>query len=230
MNKKDAENVAYSNYCVIFDMDGVLADTGEIHYKSWVKLAKEIGVEFTKDFFNETFGQQSPTILKKLLAGKMYSDEKIIELANKKEEYYRIMVKDRLKPLPGAIELIKELRKKQFKLAIGSSGPVENVNLLVETLNIKHYFDVIITSANAERSKPAPDVFLKAAEKLNILPKNCVVIEDAPVGIEAARNAAMHVIALTTTHNKEELKNAELIQPDLSFISVQDIIKLFNNT
>ncbi|MHA1413076.1 MAG: HAD family hydrolase [Promethearchaeota archaeon] len=216
----------YNEYCVIFDMDGVLADTGEIHFESWVKMASEINVEFTKKFFNETFGQQSPTITRKLVGDK-FDEKKIMELANRKEKYYRDLVKDKLKPLPGVLDLLTELKKYNFKLAVGSSGPPENVDLLLKTLKIKDLFDVIITSADVNKSKPHPDVFLKVSEKLNISPDKCIVIEDAPVGIEAARRAGMRSIALTTTHDYKELIDADLVVNDLSYISIDDIITLF---
>ena len=101
------------------------------------------------------------------------------------------MVKDKLKPLPGVINLIRDLKLAGFKLAVGSSGPPENVELLITTLKIKKYFDVIITAAEVKRGKPEPDVFLTASNLLRINPKNCVVIEDAPVGIETTYKTGM---------------------------------------
>ncbi|MFX1311553.1 MAG: HAD family hydrolase [Promethearchaeota archaeon] len=212
----------FNNYCVIFDMDGVLADTGPIHFQSWVKMAKEIGIKFTQDLFKQTFGQQSPTIVKKLV-GSEIEETLILEWANLKESYYREMVKDKLEPLPGVINIIKDLNSEGFKLAIGSSGPSENVELLLRTLKIKNFFDIIITAAEVKKGKPEPDVFLIAAKSLNINPNNCIVVEDAPVGIQAANNAGMKSIALMTTHNKEELLDANIIVKNLSYITINDI-------
>ena len=217
----------FENYCVIFDMDGVLADTGPIHYESWVKLAKQLGVKFSKRFFNLTFGQQSVTILQELLGSKI-EQEMVEKWANIKEQYYREMVKDELKPLPGVLVLIKELHARNFKLAVGSSGPPENVDLLLSTLNIKDYFDVIITAAEVKNGKPAPDVFLIAAEKLNIKVDKCLVIEDAPVGITAARKAGMKVIALRTTHCNLDFLDADMVVQDLSSVNINDILKLLD--
>lgn len=217
----------FENYCVIFDMDGVLADTGPIHYESWVKLAKQIKVKFSKKFFNLTFGRQSVSITRELVGTKI-KQEVVEKWANLKERYYREMVKDKLKPLPGALVLIRELHARNFKLAVGSSGPPENVDLLLSTLSIKDYFDVIITAAEVINGKPAPDVFLIAAEKLNIKVDNCLVIEDAPVGITAARKAGMKVIALRTTHCNVELLDADMVVQDLSSININDILKLLD--
>ncbi len=216
----------YEDYCVIFDMDGVLADTGPIHFKSWKKVAEEeASVEFTRAFFNATFGQQSIPITRRLVGPKI--DQKLVEKwANLKEEYYREMVKDDLKPLPGVIELINDLKTRKFRLAVGSSGPPENVELLLSSLNIKKYFDVVITAADVENGKPSPDVFLLVAKRLNLPLKHCLVIEDAPVGIEAATRAKMKCIALTTTHEEKELTQANLIIKDLSQITANEVIRL----
>ncbi|MFW9949507.1 MAG: HAD family hydrolase [Candidatus Thorarchaeota archaeon] len=215
----------YSDYCIIFDMDGVLADTGPFHFESWVKLGREIGVEFTKELFNQTFGQQSPFITRKLVGPE--KEQKLVEKwANLKEQYYREMVQYKLKPLPGTLEILNDLKSAGFKLAVGSSGPPENVELLLISLRIKHYFDVVITAADVEQGKPEPDVFLMVSINLNINPQNCIVIEDAPVGIIAAKRAGMKTIALMTTHERFELQNAHLIIKDLSNLKVDDIIML----
>ena len=208
-------------------MDGVLADTGLIHFESWVKLGKKIGREFTRALFEQTFGQQSPTITRKLV-GPEPDEEHIEEWADFKEKSYRDMVQDKLKPLPGVIKILTDLKSKGFKLAVGSSGPSENVYLLLSSLKIKELFDVVITAAEVKKGKPAPDVFLIAAEALKIDPKNCIVIEDAPVGVEAAIRAGMISIALTTTHSKEELLGAQLVIKNLSEISIDDILSLFS--
>ena len=216
----------FDRYCIIFDMDGVLADTGPIHFNSWAKMAKEQAkMDFSREFFEETFGQQSIPITRKLV-GPEIDQALVVEWANLKEQYYREMVKDKLEPLPGAIDLIKNLKKRGFKLAVGSSGPKENVELLLTTLKIKAYFDVVITAEDVKIGKPAPDVFLIIAKRLNINPEYCLVIEDAPVGIKAAKEANMCSIALTTTHTKDELFDADFIANDLSEVKVEEIIKI----
>lgn len=208
-------------------MDGVLADTGLFHFRSWVKMAKEIGFKFTKDFFDQTFGQQSVPITRKLV-GPNIDQQNIEKWANLKEHYYREMIKTEIEPLPGVINLINNLKAEGFKIAIGSSGPPENVDLLLKSLKIKEVFDLIITAAEVQNSKPAPDVFLKVAEELNIIPNHCIVIEDAPVGIRAAKRAGMKVIALTTTHHIASLLEANMVVKDLSFINIKLILKLLN--
>ena len=216
----------YSNYCVIFDMDGVLADTSPIHFESWVKLAKEIGFKFTREFFERTCGQQSPTIIRKLV-GTDIEQDLVEKWASIKEKYYREMIQQKLEPLPGVVELINRLKSKGFKLALGSSAPPENVELLLTGLKIKRIFDIVVTAADVDKSKPEPDVFLMASKKLKVKPQNCIVIEDAPVGIEAAKRAEMKTIALTTTYDWKELQDAQVILKDLAKVKISDILKLF---
>ena len=217
----------YQNYAVIFDMDGVLADTGPIHYESWVKMANEIGKTFKKSYFEATFGQQSVPITRQLVGRNV--DQNLVEKwAQLKEQYYREMLKDKIKPLPGVIELIEDLKSINFKLAVGSSGPPENVELLLTSLKIEHFFDTIITAAEVQNGKPSPEVFIIAAQKINVKPQNCLVIEDAPVGIEAAKRANMKCIALTTTHEIVDLRIADMIVQDLTYVSVNSILDLLN--
>jgi beta-phosphoglucomutase family hydrolase len=214
--------------CVIFDMDGVLADTGPVHFQSWKKLADEIGVEFTKELFEKTFGQKSVPIIRRLV-GEDGVDEQLQKWADLKEKYYREMVKDKIKPLEGVIPLIKDLKRHNCKLAVASSGPPENVELLVDSLKLREFFDELITAEDVKKGKPEPDAFLIAAQKLKVNPEDCVVIEDAPVGIEAAKRARMKRIALTTTHPREELQDANLILSDLSDITYEEIMELLKS-
>ena len=217
----------FHEFGAIFDMDGVLADTGPIHFESWVKMAKEIGHEFTKELFEETFGQQSIPITRNLV-GEDIDIKLVRKWANLKEKYYREMIKDNIEPLPGVINLLKNLKKNGFKLAVGSSGPPENVKLILNSLKIKPFFNVIITAAQVRHGKPDPEVFLIVAKKLKVKPQNCIVIEDAPVGIKAAKKAGMKSIAITTTHNEKELFEANLIVNDLTNVNLDDIILLFD--
>ncbi|MBY9005923.1 MAG: HAD family phosphatase [Candidatus Lokiarchaeota archaeon] len=215
----------FEQYAVIFDVDGVLIDSGPIHYKSWKKLADEIGIPFTKQYFDDSFGKQGIPTLRNIV-GKNISEKQLLEWVELKEVYYREMVKNKLIAMPGVITLIKELKENSFKLAVATSGPPENTDLLLKTIYIDQFFDQIITAADIKKGKPAPDIFLMVSKNLNILPKNCLVIEDAPVGIEAAKKAGMKCIALTTTYEVSKLNNADMIIDSLSEINTYDIIEL----
>jgi beta-phosphoglucomutase len=195
-------------------MDGILADTSSMHFKSWKMLAEKLDLKFTKEYFNETFGQKSSTIIRKMLNDLSIADKQIEKWGALKEQYYRDLVKEKLEPLPGVKSLIQELNDIGFKLAVGSSGPKENVDLLLNTLNIKEFFDVIVTAEDVNQGKPHPEVFLRVSNKLRVEPKKCLVFEDAPVGITAAKRAGMKCIALSTTHNRSELIDADMIFDD----------------
>ncbi|MEJ2249966.1 MAG: HAD family phosphatase [Candidatus Lokiarchaeota archaeon] len=213
---------------MIFDMDGVLADTSSAHFKSWKMIAKKLGVDFSKQFFSKTFGQRNDSTIRKLVKGNISSD-KIEYWGKLKEKYYRDLIKDEIEPLPGVISLIKSLKNHKFKLAVGSSGPKENVDLLLDSLKIKDFFDIIVTAEDVKEGKPNPEVFLTVSKNIQIRPEKCIVIEDAPVGIEASKRAKMKTIALTSTHNKLELKGADLILNSLENLNVENIKNLFQN-
>ena len=218
----------FEQYAVIFDMDGVIIDSGPIHYESWKKLANEIGVSFSENYFKKTFGKQGIPTLKKII-NKKVSDKQLHEWVELKEVYYRQMIKNNITAILGVIPLIKELKENFFKLAVATSGPPKNTDLLLTTLKIKHFFDQIVTAIDIKKGKPAPDVFLMVSKNLNISPQNCLVIEDAPVGIKAAKKAEMKCIALATTHEKSKLAKADLIIDSFSEINLNDIIELLKS-
>jgi beta-phosphoglucomutase len=196
---------------VIFDVDGVLTDSYIPHYKSWQRMFGEIGVEFTDEQFRSTFGRTNRDIFAQLYPGEAMTVERAKELGDKKELFYREIIAESFTPLPGAVELIDALAAAGFKLAVGSSGPPENVRLTLEKLGRADRFDAMVTGADVIHGKPNPEVFLKAAERLGIPPEHCAVIEDAPQGIEAANAAGMTSIAILGTTTREKLSHARLI-------------------
>jgi beta-phosphoglucomutase len=207
-------------------MDGVLADTSSMHFKSWKMLGEKLDFKFSKKLFNETFGQKSSAIIRKILNDPSINDQQIKKWGALKEQFYRDLIKENLEPLPGVISLIQELNDLGFKLAVGSSGPKENVDLLLKTLNIKDFFHVIATAEDVNQGKPHPEVFLKISNKLRIEPKKCLVFEDAPVGIVAAKRADMKCIALSTTHNRSELNDADMIFDNFENFKIKKIEEL----
>ena len=213
---------------VIWDMDGVLADTGPFHFEAWKKIFKELKIPFTKEDFRKTFGMRNDQILKKIL-GKNLSSEEVSKIGDKKEIYFREGAKGKLKPTRGLIKILSSLKKGGFKMAIASSGPPENVKFVVEELGIRSYFEVLLSGEDATCSKPHPGIFLKAAERLGVSPKICIVVEDAVVGIEAAKRAGMKAIALCGTHPREAFLEADLVVESLEEVKVEDFEKLLEN-
>lgn len=213
------------NRGVIFDLDGVLVDTAWAHRQSWLDLAQREGFEMPDDFFRSTFGMQSPEVLKTLL-GLNESPEKIKKMVEWKESRYRDIIADKLKPADGVMDLLEGLKNRHFLMAVGSSTPRVNVEFLVEHLGAKKYFNAYVCEEDAGRGKPAPDTFVKAAEKLSLKPSCCVVVEDAVQGVEAGRAAGMPVVAVTTTRGREELSRADIVVDSLAELKVADFAQL----
>jgi beta-phosphoglucomutase len=213
---------------VIFDLDGVLIDTSEFHKQSWFDLAEKEGFAITSEFFYDTFGMQNYQIIP-ILAKRDVSPEEIDRLSKWKEQRYRDLIQDKQILAPGADTLLANLKHHGFLLAIGSSAPRANMDFVLQRIGVAHYFDALVVGEDVKNGKPAPDTFLKAAEKLAIPPDRCVVVEDAVAGVQAAKSAGMSVISLTTTRPRKDLTPADLIVNSLSELKAQNFINLINN-
>jgi len=210
---------------VIFDLDGVLVDTAQAHRQAWYDLAAEQGVPMSDEFFYNTFGMQNYQILPMLL-GVDLSEEQIEQLSRWKERRYREIVVQQLRPVQGAHQLLSRLKDARFHLAVGSSAPRENLELILQRAHFATYFDTYVTSEDVSNGKPAPDTFLKAAERLQVAPRCCVVVEDAVPGIQAARAARMAVVAVTTSRSRQDLAEADIVVDSLAELGADDFIRL----
>jgi beta-phosphoglucomutase family hydrolase len=218
-----------SNYlkAVIWDMDGVIADTGLFHYRSWQYAFQQQGIIFSEDDFKRIFGQRNDTIIRNTL-GKDISQSKVDAVAKMKEEYFRQTAHQNLKPFPGVINLLKLLKEHSFPSAIASSAPMENILLILNDLNIKDYFQAIVYGREVSEGKPSPQVFLLASQKLGTLPQNCIVIEDAPAGIAGAKRAGMYCIGVTNSHPPDKLFEADIVIDSLQKIGINELETLFS--
>jgi beta-phosphoglucomutase len=187
------------NVAVIFDVDGVLVDSYAAHFESWRQLAAGMGATLTEDDFAASFGRRSADIIRQWPGAAAVSPARATELDALKEAHYRQIAATRLPPMDGAVELIDSLRAAGIRLAVGSSAPPENIELALDRLGRRHAFDAMVTGRDVTRGKPDPQVFLMAASRLGIEPRRCVVIEDAPAGIEAAHAGGMAAVALLST-------------------------------
>jgi beta-phosphoglucomutase len=199
---------------VIFDVDGVLVDSYQAHFASWRQLYGELGIDYTEAAFAADFGRTSRDILRRTL-GPATTDEQIQSLDQQKESLFREILRADFPSKDGAIELIEALAANGFAIAVGSSGPPENIALTLEKLGCAEHVAAIVTGADVERGKPDPQVFQLAAERLGMPATSCAVIEDAVHGIEAANRAGMTSIALTGTVDREKLTGADLIVESL---------------
>jgi len=189
---------------VIWDLDGVLADTGEAHFQAWKAVLSERRIPFDRPTFDRVFGMNNRGTLTQLL-GRAPTEEELAGIADRKELLFRQLAGGLVRPMPGAFRLLDDLAGAGWPQAVASSAPQENIDLVVDTFNIRRYFAAILSGAGLPRGKPDPALFLQAARALGLPPERCVVVEDAPVGVEAARRAGMSCIAVATTRPKETL-------------------------
>lgn len=214
---------------VIFDMDGVLVDSNEAHFEAFKRLGRELGVDFTRELLLKTVGMHNVQIMPLWLGeslGAALTREKIDELGVRKEIMYREVAASKIKAIPGSVELLRAVREHGLKTAVGSSGPRENVALALKTLRIEDSFHALVTGSDISTGKPNPEVFLKAAAKLGIEPGHCLVIEDAPSGVQAAINAGMRVVAITTSRPAADLRDANLVIDRFADLAVSRLLEL----
>jgi len=216
-------------HAVIFDMDGVLVDSYQAHFESWRQTARAHGLDMTEQQFAETFGRTTREIITALW-GDSISGHRVAQWDDQKELAYRQILAADFPEMHGAHELLTALHAADFKLAIGSSGPPENVELVLEHLG-SDLFSAAVTATDVTHGKPHPEVFLKAAAKLQTAPSNCAVVEDAPAGVQAARRAGMIAIAITGTAPHEKLATeAHLVIDSLGELSPEIIASLISGS
>ena len=224
----NTESLPVSLHAVIFDVDGVLVDSYQPHFQSWRQMLAEQGFEFTEAQFRATFGRTTRDIIRQL-CGDRFPDERVQAFDERKESLYREMVRRDFPAIDGAVELIDALAAGGFAMAVGSSGPPENVALTLDCLGRANSFATRVTGGDVKRGKPDPQVFLLAAERLGVDPSRCAVVEDAPAGIEAANRANMLSIALTGTATREQLAHADLVVDSLRELGADKISQLLLN-
>lgn len=214
---------------VIFDMDGVLVDSAAPHQESWRQLAARRSVSVDDATFKKTFGRTSRDIVK-ILFGEDLGDEQIAKLDEEKEAIYRDLVRGNVPAMQGTVAALKMLRSAQYGLAVATSGPKENVELVLSEAKLGDYFAAVVTGFDVKRGKPAPDCFLLAAERLGVDAHRCVVVEDAPVGVEAAIAAEMRVIGFAGTHHGGKLRDAgaHAVVKTMAEITPERVAKLIN--
>jgi beta-phosphoglucomutase len=209
----------------LFDLDGVLTDTSEFHYQAWQRLADEEGLPFSRQDNEALRGVSRRASLDILLKGKKISEETAERWMERKNNYYIELV-EQMTPgdlLPGAENLLRELRAAGIQIAIASAS--KNAPLVLGRLNLEDAVDCVVDAALIRHSKPAPDVFLKAAEMLNVKPAECVVVEDAAAGVEAAIAGGMHSLGIGPV---ERVGAAEVVLPDLANAHAEELLRKYS--
>ncbi len=213
---------------VIFDLDGVLVDTGWAHKQSWFDLAEKEGFGMSDEFFYNTFGMQNYMIIP-MLTGRELPRDEIDRMADWKEQRYREIIADHMKPAEGAKSLLDDLRSRNFRTAVGSSAPRVNLDLVLGSADLRNCFDACVSGEQVEHGKPAPDTFLKAAEELGLASGRCAVVEDAVQGVEAGKAAGMPVAAVTTTRKRADLAIADVVVDSLAELTAEDFVRMLAN-
>ncbi|MGZ9165879.1 MAG: beta-phosphoglucomutase [Anaerolineales bacterium] len=211
----------------IFDLDGVITDTAEYHYRGWKRLADEEDLSFSREDNEHLRGIPRRESLMLILKDRVYPETKILEMMERKNHYYLEFIKEisARDLLPGAKELLEEIRAAGLRIALGSAS--RNASEVLDRLGIRSLFDAISDGHSVERQKPAPDLFLHAAAQLNLAPAECVVIEDAGAGIEAAKAGGFRTIGLGPS---ERVGDAEAVFPSLSGMMLADLLKALDAT
>ncbi len=218
MNKKPG--------AVIFDLDGTLIDNNAYHIEAWKVFYKKTGREFSMDEYkNKINGRINREIFNKIF-GLELSPEEIERYTNEKEQLYRELYAPYIKPIPGLITFLQQIKQAGIPMAIATSGLPVNIAFMFEHVTIKDYFDNVIDSTVITNGKPDPEIFLKAAASVNAPAPSCIALEDSIAGVQSATAAGMKVIALTTTHTKEDLHQADLTINDYTEIDLSTLFQL----
>ncbi len=194
---------------VLWDMDGVLVDTGELHFQTWAQVLPQYGIQITTELFQATFGMNNFGVLSALL-GREPEPALVAEIGGRKEREFRQLIRGRVEPLPGVRVWLERLKADDVPQAIASSAPPANIEVLLGELDIGSYFAAVVSGFDLP-GKPNPSVFLKAAHLIGVPPERCVVVEDATAGVQAAKRAGMKCVAVTTSSSARALCQADIV-------------------
>ncbi len=211
---------------VLWDMDGTLVDTAELHFAAWAELMRGLDRPFTRADFAATFGLRNPEIIHHLF-GDQYGEKEIAELGDRKEEVYRAAAGRGVELLPGVRSLLEGLQAAGFKQAVGSSAPRANLDLILRLTDTRRFFGAVVAMEDTQRGKPDPQVFLVGAERLGVTPPRCLVVEDAVAGVQAAKAGGMKCVAVRFVghHPADKLQaaGADLVVKSLEEVSVRTV-------
>ena len=209
---------------IIWDLDGVIIDSADEHRRAWQRLAREENINLSDDDFWATFGKRNNDIFA-ILWGPL-TPAQAQQLGDRKETYFRELIRQTAAPLPGSMELMQSLHKAGYPQALASSAPIENIQLISDVLGLQRYLTALVSGETVPLGKPAPDIFLKAAHELHIDPPHCLVIEDAVAGVEAAHAAGMRCIAVAGNRDLPGLRKAELMVKTLLEVDLDRVCNI----
>jgi len=210
---------------LIFDMDGTMIDNMMVHHRAWQKRLLVAGLTLSlEEVIAKCHGKNDDILLR--LFGDQYTFEERKQISHEKEDIYRTVFRESLTLVKGLSKLLENALQHQIPMGIGTAADIENVNYVLDNLNIRHYFSVIVCATDVNKGKPAPEVFFKVANQLGVAYEDCLVFEDSPTGAKAAENAGMNAIIITTTHQAHEF---EIFPNVLKCVKDYTTINLFDN-
>ncbi|OYT58120.1 MAG: phosphatase [Candidatus Aenigmarchaeota archaeon ex4484_14] len=213
---------------VIFDMDGVIVDSEDYHASTEQEVLRNIGINVCVEELKMDLGKSEKDFFRSVLTRHRKTEnieETIRKLIKEKHKTYLKLLKN-AKPVPGAIELVEKVRAAGVKTAIATSSIRKMLEIVIENFNLEKYLDAAVCIDDVKKGKPEPDLFLEAAKRLSVQPNECVVIEDAANGIEAAKRAGMKSIGFMSK-SKQDFSKADLVVSDLRGITIEKISRLF---
>jgi len=219
------EQAKQGRFGAIFDLDGVLVDSYEMHFECWRSIAEEYSLDVTEKEFDSLFGRRGKDIARQIWGPDLPEGE-VVSIHRRKQALYRETLQRNFPAMDGAVELIDSLVKSGFVLAIGSSAPIENIEMSLKGLERTNSFEALVSGSEVRRGKPDPQIFQVAAQRMGLKASNCAVIEDAPVGIAAAVAGGMTAIALSGTASPESLTEAHLVVTSLRELTPKRITDL----
>jgi len=209
---------------IIFDMDGTLLESTEADYRAWKKVFSDYNQELTYERYAPMLGVKSADVIKNEIG---YSNEEDVKriLKEKFDYFVEYINENPIKPVFAAETFLKSLAQYPVKIALATSSRKEKMQLVLEQLNFLQYFEAVVTGNEVSNGKPAPDIFLLAAKRLNLQPEDCMVIEDGPIGVAAAKSANMKCVAITETHQAGQLGQADLVIDTYEHADIREIAK-----
>jgi beta-phosphoglucomutase len=210
---------------IIWDLDGVIVDSATFHFEAWREFTAARGKTFTEEDFKRSFGMRNEDILISIF-GEQRERGVFKRWSDQKEERFRQLIQNRVKPFPGVIKLVKNLNMAGYKQGVASSTPSKNIDFILKEITILEFFSTIISGEAVRRGKPNPEPFLKAAKEMSLGPDRCLVIEDAAAGIVAAKRAGMKAIGVATTLPREKLASADQVVRSLEEVDLKTIAEL----
>lgn len=214
---------------VIFDMDGVICDTNPYHEEAFKAFFKSKGMDPRgEEYLDHMFGKNNAYIMSHFF-GREVEGEELKQLEDEKESLFREIYKDQLKPIDGYTKFLNALKTAGVLTAVGTSAPKANMDLIASALGLFDKMDSMLASEDVQQHKPDPEIYLKTAKRLGVEPEDCVVFEDSYSGVSAGLNAGMRVVAVLSTHTKEELPPCDLYIKDFTSLNLEKLTNILKH-